>query len=141
MVLALEAQELWSLTHKMTPINRFGMESQSTLKPGAKVISISVVELNHKSNYQDFGRYVEVDVKITGDAEATLPALIEAVKRLLTPDRKRAIEERGKKTAEANRLLHDRVREAAAVGWDASPISTARLTAGYGRRSKTRIGP
>jgi thiamine pyrophosphate-dependent acetolactate synthase large subunit-like protein len=25
--------------------------------------------------------------------------------------------------------LHDRIREAAAVGWDASPISTARLTA------------
>ena len=128
-ILALEAQELWTLTHKMTPINRFGMESQSTLKPGAKVISISAVELNHKSNYQDFGRYVEVDVKITGDAEATLPALIDAVKRLLTADRKRAIQERGAKTTEANRQLHDRIREAAAVGWDASPVSTARLTA------------
>jgi acetolactate synthase-1/2/3 large subunit len=128
-VLALEAQELWSLTHRMTPINRFGMESQSTLKQGAKVISISAVELNHKSNYQDFGRYVEVDLNITGDAEATLPALIEAVKRLLTADRKRAIQERGAKTAEANRQLRERIREAAAVAWDASPISTARLTA------------
>jgi acetolactate synthase I/II/III large subunit len=128
-VLALEAQELWSLTHRMTPINRFGMESQSTLKQGAKVISISAVELNHKSNYQDFGRYVEVDLNITGDAEATLPALIEAVKRLLTSDRKRAIQERGAKTAEANRQLRERIREAAAVAWDASPISTARLTA------------
>jgi acetolactate synthase-1/2/3 large subunit len=128
-VLALEAQELWSLTHRMTPINRFGMESQSTLKQGAKVISISAVELNHKSNYQDFGRYVEVDLNITGDAEATLPSLIEAVKRLITADRKRAIQERGAKTAEANRQLRERIREAAAVAWDASPISTARLTA------------
>jgi acetolactate synthase-1/2/3 large subunit len=128
-VLALEAQELWSLTHRMTPINRFGMESQSTLQPGAKVISISAVELNHKSNYQDFGRYVEVDLNITGDAEATLPSLIEAVKRLLTADRKRAIQERGVKTAEANRQLRERIREAAAVAWDAAPISTARLTA------------
>ncbi|PWT99868.1 MAG: thiamine pyrophosphate-binding protein [Terriglobia bacterium] len=128
-VLALEAQELWSLTHRMTPLNRFGMETQSTLKPGAKVISISAIELNHKSNYQDFGRYVEVDLKITGDAEATLPALIEQVKHQMTADRRRAIQERGAKTAAANRQLHEHIREAAAVAWDASPISTARLTA------------
>src|SRR5579863_9844525 len=68
-ILALEAQELWSLTHKMTPLNRFGMESQPTTKPGAKLISISALELNHKANYQDFGRYTEVDLNITGDAE------------------------------------------------------------------------
>jgi|SRR5579871_1967675 len=128
-ILALESQDLWTFTHRMTPLNRFGMESQSALKPGAKVISVSAVELNHKSNYQDFGRYVEVDLNITGDAEATLPALIEAVKRQMTADRKRAIETRGAKTIEANRQLHDRIREAAAVAWDASPISTARLTA------------
>ena len=128
-VLALEAQDLWTFTHRMTGLNRFGMEAQSTLKPGAKVISISAVALNHKSNYQDFGRYVEVDCNITGDAEATLPALIEAVKRLLTADRKRAIQARGAKVAEANRQLNARIREAAAVAWDVSPISTARLTA------------
>ena len=38
---------------------------------------------------------MEADLAITGDAEATLPALIEAVKKLITPDRRRAIEERG----------------------------------------------
>ena len=87
------------------------------------------MELNHKSNYQDFGRYVEVDLNITGDAEATLPALIEAVKRLITRDRKRAFEQRGAKIAEANQRVRDRNRELAAVAWDASPISTARLAA------------
>ena len=78
-----------------TGLNRFGMESHPTTKPGAKLINISAVELNHKSNYQDFGRYLEADFNITGDAEATLPALIEEVKRQLTADRKRALEERG----------------------------------------------
>ena len=43
-----------------------------------------------KANYQDFQRYAEVDLALAGDAEATLPSLIEAVKRLLTDDRKRA---------------------------------------------------
>ena len=31
-----------------------------------------------KSNYQDFQRYPEVDLAMAADAEATLPALIEA---------------------------------------------------------------
>jgi len=128
-VLGLEAQELWSLTHKMTGLNKYGMEVTPTIRPGTKLISISAIELNHKSNYQDFGRYVEVDLNITGDAEATLPELIDAVKRLITADRKRAFEQRGMKIADANRKLHDRNRELAAVAWDASPVSTARLAA------------
>jgi thiamine pyrophosphate-dependent acetolactate synthase large subunit-like protein len=128
-LLGLEAQDLWSLTHKMTPMNRFGMESQSVLQAGAKIITISAVDLNHKSNYQDFGRYIESDLTITGDAEATLPALIDEVKRALTADRRRAIEERGRKVAEANERSRKQHRELASVAWDASPISTARLAA------------
>jgi thiamine pyrophosphate-dependent acetolactate synthase large subunit-like protein len=128
-VLGLEAQDLWGITHKMTPVNRFGMESQSVLKPGTKIITISAVELNHKANYQDFGRYVEADLAITGDAEATLPALIEEVKRALTSDRRRTMQERGKKVTETNEQARRQNRELAAVAWDASPISTARLAA------------
>jgi thiamine pyrophosphate-dependent acetolactate synthase large subunit-like protein len=70
-----------------------------------------------------------VDLNIAADAEATLPSLIEEVKRILTPDRKRALAERGAKTAKANQAARDRNRELAAVAWDASPISTARLSA------------
>ena len=77
------------------------------MQPGTKIITISAVELNHKSNYQDFGRYVEADLAITGDAQATLPALIEEVKRALTADRRRAIQERGKIVAEANEKRGD----------------------------------
>jgi acetolactate synthase I/II/III large subunit len=128
-ILGLEVQDFWGITHKMTPVNRFGMESFPSTRAGAKIISLSAIELNHKSNYQDFGRYVEADLAITGDPEATLPALCEAVKKLLTPDRRRALAERGAKTAEANQRARARHRELAAVGWDASPISTARLSA------------
>jgi len=119
-ILALEAQDFWNLTHSQTGMNRFGMESHAITRPDAKVITISAVELNHKSNYQDFGRYQEVNIAITGDAEATLPSLIEEVKRLITSDRKRAIEERGVKVTETNRKARERDRELAAVGWDAS---------------------
>ena len=128
-ILSLEAQDLWGITHKMTGFNKFGMESQPTIKPGAKVITVSAIELNHKSNYQDFGRYVEADLAITGDPEATLPELIEAVKKLITPDRRRALDERGVKIAAENQAGRARNRELAAVAWDASPITTARLSA------------
>ena len=128
-ILGLEVQDFWGLTHKMTGLNKFGMESQPTTRPGAKIVSISAIELSHKSNYQDFGRYLEADLAITGDPEATLPELIEAVKKLITPDRRRAIAERSAKIAEANQRDRERDRELAAVAWDASPISTARLSA------------
>jgi len=128
-ILGLEVQDFWGITHKMTGLNKFGMEAHPSTKDGAKIISISAIDLNHKSNYQDFGRYMEVDLAITGDPEATLPELVEAVKKLITPDRRRALDERGKKIAEMNRQARARDRELAAIGWDASPVSTARLSA------------
>jgi len=128
-ILGLEVQDFWGITHKMTGLNKFGMEAHPTTKAGAKIITVSAIELNHKSNYQDFGRYLEADLAITGDPEATLPELIEAVKKLITPDRRRALDERGKKIAEMNRQARARDRELAAIGWDESPISTARLAA------------
>jgi acetolactate synthase I/II/III large subunit len=128
-ILGLEVQDFWGMTHQMTPLNRFGMESRPSTKPGAKIITVSAVELNHKSNHQDFGRYIEADLAITGDAEATLPELIEAVKKLTTSDRRRAMQERGAKIAEAGRRWRQQHRELAGIGWDASPISTARLSA------------
>jgi acetolactate synthase-1/2/3 large subunit len=127
-ILGLEVQDFWGITHKMTGLNKFGMEAQPATKPGAKIVTISAIELNHKSNYQDFGRYLEADLAITGDPEATLPELIEAVKKQITPDRRRAIEERSRKIAEANQRDRERDRELAAGAWDASPISTARLS-------------
>ena len=96
---------------------------------GAKTIDISAMELSHKSNIQDFGKYGEVDIDMGADAEATLPALIDACKRLITPDRKRAMAERGAKIAEAHKLARARLIEQASFGWDASPISLARLCA------------
>ena len=128
-VLGLEVQDFWMATHSMTPINRMGMESKPITKPGAKLITIYSGDLYGKSNYQDFGRYAEVDLSIAADAEATLPALIEACKKLITADRRSAIQARGAKLAEASKAARERDIELAAYGWDASPISTARVSA------------
>jgi len=129
LVLGLEVPDFWYTTHTQTPINRMGMQSQSIVKPGTKLVTITSTDLFSRSNYQDFGRYSEVDLAIAADAEATLPSLIEACKKLITPDRKRAMEERGKKLADAHQRNRDQAFEAAAYGFDASPVSTARMAA------------
>lgn len=82
-----------------------------------------------KSNYQDLGRYQEVDLDFAGDAEASLPTLTEQVKKLIDEGRKAAFDARGKKLAAAHLAAVEQARSDATIGWDASPITTARLCA------------
>ncbi len=103
--------------------------SRTATKAGAKTVTITAGEMSSKANYQDFQRYPEVDLALAGDAEATLPSLIEEVKRQLTGDRRSAIEERGKRLATASGAAMDRARTDASYAWDAVPISSARLAA------------
>src|SRR6185369_15819761 len=90
-------------------------------------ISISSSELLTKANYQDFQRFQVTDISMVGDAEATLPALIEAVKSAIPAAKRGTIAQRGEAARKAHADDHARTRQAAALGWDASPISTARL--------------
>ncbi len=96
-------------------------------KAGAKRVSISANDLFSKSVYGDYQKYAEADMAIAADPEATLPALLEAVKRQVTGDRRRVFEERGKKLAQAHMDVLQRNRDLAANGWNSSPISTGRL--------------
>jgi acetolactate synthase-1/2/3 large subunit len=129
LVLGLEHPELFMNLNALSPVNRIGMESRPLVKPGTKIATINASELITKSNYQDLGRYVEADLAIAADTEATLPALIEACRKLITPDRKRAFEQRGARLAAASRQGFEQGLDQAAWGWDSSPISTARLSA------------
>src|SRR6185312_7065967 len=129
LIMGLEIPNFWDVTHTQTPLNRMGMESRSTIKPGAKLITIYSGDLTEKSNYQDLGRYAEVDLAIAADAEATLPYLIEACKKLITADRRSTFQTRGVKYAEAAKKTREQALEQATYGWDASPISTARVSA------------
>ena len=135
-ILALQVDDLWGT------LNNFRDQQERTyrsiIKPTAKVLSISANDLYMKSNYQDFQRFAEVDIAIAADAEATLPGLIEACKRLITPDRRRALDDRGKKLADQNAQSLERARTESTYGWDASPISTARVSAEMWDAVKTK---
>jgi thiamine pyrophosphate-dependent acetolactate synthase large subunit-like protein len=126
-ILGLEVADFYGALH--TYRDQIERTSRSTTKPNAELISINSNDLYIKGNYQDFQRYPEVDLAIAADAEATLPSLTEAVKRLITDDRKRAFQDRGSRLQAAHQQSLERARDAAAFAWDASPISTARLCA------------
>jgi acetolactate synthase I/II/III large subunit len=126
-ILGLEMMDLWGALNNFR--DQLYRTSSAIAKPGAKVISITAGDLYTKSNYQDFERFPEVDLAIAGDAEATLPSLIEAVKRTINRDRKQAFQARGAKFAAARQQALERARAAASYGWDASPITTARVAA------------
>jgi acetolactate synthase I/II/III large subunit len=99
---------------------------------GRKTISISSEHLFHHSNIHDYGRYADVDLAIAGDAEATLPSLIEEIRRLVTPDKKSAFAARGEKVAVANKEAYAQFVQNARFGWDNSPISVPRMIAELG---------
>ena len=126
-ILGLELTDFWGTVDSFR--DSLVRSSRSILKPGTKLISITSGDLYIKGNYQDFQRYPEVDIAMGADAEATLPALIDACKRAITADRRRVFDERGKKFATAHANALDRARLDATYAWDASPISTARLNA------------
>jgi acetolactate synthase I/II/III large subunit len=126
-IIAIEMNDLWgTLTHFSDRIVR---RSQPATKPGARIITLGVRDLYLKSNYQDFGRWQDVDLAIAGDGEASLPALTEAVKRIVDDDRKRAFHARGEKLANLHMAMVEQSKIDATIGWDSSPITTARMCA------------
>jgi thiamine pyrophosphate-dependent acetolactate synthase large subunit-like protein len=127
-IIGMELSDFWGVVNSYIDNGEHGIGvNTSKIKPDTKLISISSVELITKSNYQDQQRFQAVDVSMPGDAEATLPALIEAVKAAIANDRKAAIEKRGEAMKKGYREAAERTRQTAAIAWDASPISTARL--------------
>jgi len=127
-IIGMELSDFWGVVNGYVDNGEDGIGvNESKISSKTKLISINSVELITKSNYQDFQRFQVVDVSMPADAEATLPALIEAVKSAIPTGRKDAIAKRGEAIRKAYASGRENVKRAAAVAWDASPISTARL--------------
>jgi acetolactate synthase I/II/III large subunit len=125
-ILGLELDDTWGLVN--TVRDRTHRTAERTAKPDAAVITLGTGELFWRSNYQNFQRYYGADLSIAGDAEATLPELIEAVKKALPRDFRGVRERRAAAWRSAHAARRERVLDAARYGWDASPVSTARLS-------------
>jgi len=124
--LLLEVADPWGQFNTVSDPHH---EYRRLAKPDVKVIHISLGDTLTKSNYQDMQRFMAADLPISGDAQATLPALTEAVKKAASTTQLAAIANRATKLREDHGRMKESARTAASVGWDASPCSTARLSA------------
>ncbi len=99
LIVGLQVADFWGTVNNVR--DQLVRSSRPITKKEAKLASISATDLYMKSNYQDFQRYTELDLAIAADV----------------------------KLAAAHAQALEQARTAATYGWDASPISTARLSA------------
>jgi acetolactate synthase I/II/III large subunit len=125
LVVGIDVTDFWGTTHAYR--DQLHRSSRPILKPSAKTVTLTAADQFLRSNYQNFQRFNDVDFEISGDGAATLPFLVEAVKSAIPTDKKTAYEARGKKLGVAHAAAYKAAQNEAASGWDATPISTARL--------------
>lgn len=125
-VLFLEVADPWGQLNTVTdPFH----ETRRIGREDVKTISLSFSDVYLKSNYQDFQRFMAVNLAITGDVQASLPDFAERVRRASGAGHKAVMAERAARFRKAHDQALSRVRKAAAVGWDLAPVTTARLSA------------
>jgi thiamine pyrophosphate-dependent acetolactate synthase large subunit-like protein len=101
---------------------------------GGKTISICSEYLSQGHNIHDFGSYSEVDVAIAADGEATLPSLIDEIRKQSTGNAARLRTARGEQIATAHKAVRESEIDAARFGWNSNPISVPRMVAELGRQ-------
>ena len=126
-IVGLEVNDFFNTIHALS--DRIERGSRQITKPGAKIVNITARDLSPRSNYQDFGRYQPIDLTIAADGQATLPPLIEEVKRLVNAGRKSSFEARGQRLTQIHNTMIENWKSDATIGWDMTPISLGRLCA------------
>jgi acetolactate synthase-1/2/3 large subunit len=126
-ILGLELTDLFSIVADVPdfPVRQTVMK----IKPTTTVISINSMYMQGAGNYQDQQRFYEPTMAIAGDVEATLPYLIDAVNRTATSERKAQNVARAARFSDAFTARRTATIAQAGYGWDASPISLARMYA------------
>ncbi len=92
-------------------------------------LTISSAELLMTGNFEISPPPAAGDLVVAADAQASLPALIEEVRRQLSAARKRELARRGEQLGRVHTAARLRELEGARAGWDAVPISVPRLCA------------
>ncbi len=123
-VLLLEVADPWGQFNTFSDPHKI---QRFVAKTGVKIVNLSMQDVYIRSNYQDFQRYQAADLSINGDAQSSLPPLIEQVRKLMTPERQRVAKERTAALGKQAGSARTKLLESAALGWDASPVTTARL--------------
>jgi len=123
-ILMLEVYDPWGQVNGLSdPFKTVRPEA----KPDVKIITIGMNDVSIRSNYQDFQRFLSVEMAIPGEAQASMPILTDYILKNASAAQKTAFEARRDAMKKRWDQQLKEAKEGAALGWDASPISTARL--------------
>jgi thiamine pyrophosphate-dependent acetolactate synthase large subunit-like protein len=123
-ILMLEVFDPWGQVNGLSdPFKTVRPEA----KPDVKIITIGMNDVSIRSNYQDFQRFLSVEMAIPGEAQACMPILTDYILKNATAAQKASFEARREPMKKRWELQLKDAKEGAALGWDASPITTARL--------------
>ena len=123
-ILMLEVYDPWGQVNGLSdPFKTVRPEA----KADVKIITIGMNDVSIRSNYQDFQRFLSVEMAIPGEAQASMPVLTEYILKNATAAQKASFEARREPMKKRWDQQLKEAKEGAALGWDASPISTARL--------------
>jgi acetolactate synthase I/II/III large subunit len=125
-ILALEPIDLFGLNNYVPDLVTRPNDPRRR-NPNLKIIHIGTEGMMAKSNFQDFQRFAVADLHISGDAEATVPALVEALKAQMSAADKSRCDGRCSKVKDQGAKLLEQARAAVAYEWDTTPISSGRL--------------
>lgn len=97
------------------------------IRPEAKVIHITLLDLERQSWVADSMWLLPVAVPIAADTAVALPQLLELCRKRLDGARRRAVEERRSRVEALRAAAKARSREWIERSWNSRPISSARL--------------
>ncbi|MBI4333246.1 MAG: thiamine pyrophosphate-binding protein [Chloroflexi bacterium] len=79
-IMALDVEDLWGFLHRMESDRK---KVTDCLKPGCKIIDVSLRDLATKGWVQDYQRLKVADVSLVADTAAVVPQLVKDCKKLL----------------------------------------------------------
>jgi acetolactate synthase I/II/III large subunit len=126
-VLFLGVDDMWEVLY--TVADTVTRPTRRLAKPDVKTIALGIDQYDARGNIADQMHALDVDLPIVGEPEASVPYLIEAVKREIGGEPSSALAQRAAAIKADHDALRAGYRQSAAFGWNASPVSVARLTA------------
>ena len=124
-ILGLELNDFWGSVARVRDLPQ--REEVSLTRSDVRLISLGAGDVYLKSNYQNFQRFLAVNMAIAGDAEVSLPVLTRLIQEQLSSSQRGKIEQRKAVLQKAFNEMREFNRKAASHAWNARPISTARL--------------
>ena len=122
-ILGLDVMDLFGALVRQDPATH---TTVSAIKPGCKVIHVTLADISMRGWTSDFQELAPVDLPIVANTRVFLPALIEEIKRS-GKFSKSVLEDRRKSCAAQHEEIHARWQSDLKRRWDERPIAPPRL--------------